>query len=719
VLFGAAAQSQARRSLNLRIRVAVVTLALASFVAASAAAQTYYVDNQSATCSNAGVGTEAQPYCTIGAAVAAHNGPGVTIIVKPGVYREQVTVPASGAAGSPFVIRAQGPGVVVDGADDFSGTGLWTLSTGSVYLASTVTWNPLQVFVDGARLTPSTSAPGSLPPNAFVWVSGQGLYVNLGGTNPVLRQTLVGRRNYGFNLFSKSWVTVEGFEVTRTESRGIYMQNPCTDLVIARNRVSFANSYGIQAVNGSRLLIDENVVSDCNLHGIGLTAGTNASTLRNNEAFRMADPNNLHVAGIYLHTAPRNTLVGNRTHHNPDSGINFYTAADSCLAYNNRSWSNGDHGYDHLNAVGTIHIHDVAYGNDMDGFSIEGISPNTRLYNCIGVNNGLTTDEFDLWVNFDSAPGFVSDHNIFWNSTSQDPIKYINTRYASLATYQVASGQDAHSRQADPRFANAAAGDFTLMAGSPAIDAAKTDLPNWPATDVAGGVRRDDPSMPNTGVGPVLFADIGVLEFVPTTDLPPVVVAPVTLKPVPGSTVTFTVTASDPNGQPIQSLTMVPVTMPANSGATFTPNASKTAGTFTWPLGAFTGTFKVRFVASNALTGSATTTIQVKARGGRRDAVESNEEGAVGELAMSNGFPNPSRGDVEFALDLPTDAQVSWAVFDLQGRMVWSEERSMAAGHAQLRWDGMIATRGRAATGVYLVRVRVDGTTFNRRVVRF
>ncbi len=719
MLFRAVARPQAYRDLSRHIRVAAAALALGAALATSASAQTYYVDNQTATCSNTGAGTEAQPYCTITAAVAAHSGAGVTIIVKPGVYREQVTVPASGAAGSPFVIRAQGPGVVVDGADNFANTGLWTLSTGSVYLASTVSWGPLQVFVDGARLSPSTLAPNLIPANSFVWVSGQGLYVNLGGTDPGSLQTLVGRRNYGFNLFSKSWVTIEGFEVTRTESRGIYMQNPCTDLVIARNKVTFANSYGIQAVNGARLLIDENVVSDCNLHGIGLTAGTNACTIRNNEAFRMADPRDLHVAGIYLHTAPRNTLHGNRVHHNPDSGINFYTAADSCLAYNNRAWNNGDHGYDHLNAVGTIHMNDIAYGNDMDGFSIEGVSPNKRLYNCIGVNNGLTTDEFNLWVNFDSAPGFVSDHNIFWNSTAQDIIKYINTRYASLASYQVVSGQDAHSRQADPRFANAAAGNFAFLAGSPAIDAAKTDLPNWPATDVTGGIRRDDPSIVNSGVGPVLFADIGVIEFIPSTDRAPVVVAPTTVKAVPGSTVSFTVTASDPDGHPITSLTMVPVTMPANSGAVFTPNATNTAGTFTWPLQTFTGNFKVKFVATNALTGSFTTTIQVKTRGGRRDAVESTEEGAVGELAMSNGFPNPSRGDVEFSLDLLQDAQVSWAVFDLQGRMVWSEERNLSAGHAQLRWDGMTLTRGRAPTGVYLVRARVDGTTFSRRVVRF
>jgi parallel beta-helix repeat protein len=722
-----------RSNANQRVGVGALALALtltAAF-ATSASAATYYVDNQSGSCSNVGAGTELQPYCTISAAVAAHNGPGTEIIVKPGVYREQVTVPASGAAGLPFVIRAQGPGVIVDGADSFASAGQWALSTGSVYLAASVSWTPLQVFVDGARLTPSTSAPNLLPVNAFTWVAGQGLYVNLGGANPGLRQTLVGRRLYGFNMFSKAWVTIEGFEVTRTESRGIYMQNPCTDMVIARNRVSFTNSYGIQAVNGTRIVIEENVVSDCNLHGIGLTAGTNACTVRNNEAFRMADPNNLHVAGIYLHTAPRNVLHGNRLHDNPDSGINFYTGSDSCFSYNNRSWNNSDHGFDHLNAAGTVHIHDVAYGNVMDGFSIEGISPNTRLHNCIGVNNGLTTDEFDLWVNFDSAPGFVSDHNIFWNSTIQPPFKFIATKYSTIADYRLASGQDAHSKQADPRFTNGAAGNFMPMSGSPAIDAATSALPNWPALDVAGNTRFDDLLTANQGTGPVVYADIGALEFRTLVNLPPVVVAPVLVTVAQGATVSFTVDASDPDGESIQSLTMKVNKFPKNSGATFTPSADKKSGVFTWRVGSTVkrATYGVTFTAANSLSGSAKTNIKVVSPTGiaSRHSLTGAEEEVVTELEgdevagmieLSNGFPNPSQGAVEFALDLPRASRVEWAVYDVQGRSVWSESRAFAAGRASLRWDGRDATGQRAATGIYLVRARVEDATFTRRVVR-
>jgi pectin methylesterase-like acyl-CoA thioesterase len=77
--------------------VTFMVLALALGLVATACAATYYVDNQHWAASPTGPGTEAQPYSTISSAVAAHKGPGVTILVKPGTYRETVTIPLPGA----------------------------------------------------------------------------------------------------------------------------------------------------------------------------------------------------------------------------------------------------------------------------------------------------------------------------------------------------------------------------------------------------------------------------------------------------------------------------------------------------------------------------------------------------------------------------------------------------------------------------------------------
>jgi len=652
--------------------------------------------------------------------------------VNPGTYREQVTVNASGVSGSSFVFKASGPGVIVDGSDDFSNTSLWAAGSGSEYVAASVTWTPKQVFVDGVRLAPTTNALGTMPANSFQWVSGTGLVVNVGGGNPGSHAVLVGHRLYGFNLSTKSFVTIDGFQVSHTDDRGINMQNPCTDLLISNNTVSFTGSYGIQTVNGQRITITGNKVSDSAFHGIGLTAGASACVVTNNECFRNAHPTIRQANGIYLFGAPRNTISGNRLHDNQDTGLQFNNASDTCISTNNLSYNNGDHGYDHLLSSGVMHVNDVAYHNYLDGFSFEGTAPNAQVHNCIATENG----EYDLWVDPASSVGFVSDYNLFWNSTSgtapsgvpQMPVKFVATPYATVSAYSAANGGlDSHSKQADPKFANAGTADFHLLAGSPAIDAAMSSAANWPATDAAGGTRMDDPATANTGVGPVTYADLGAFEFVPTVqpkDRAPVVTAPATVKGAPGQLVTFTVAAMDSDGDAITSLTMTVVKMPSNSGATFTPNATNTGGTFSWtPTAKMTGTFSVKFTATNKLSGSATTSLQIKATGGGKKHVGTGDDPVDPTtppvVAMSEGWPNPSAVAVSFALDLPEASDVDLSVYDMQGRRVYQDSQSLPAGRSSVSWSGLNANRQRVGTGMYFVRAQVGSVVMVRRVVRF
>jgi hypothetical protein len=88
-------------------------------------------------------------------------------------------------------------------------------------------------------------------------------------------------------------------------------------------------------------------------------------------------------------------------------------------------------------------------------------------------------------------------------------------------------------------------------------------------------------------------------------DRAPVVTAPATASVAPGTLVTITVFASDPDGDAITSFTAAP--LPA--GATFSANATNTAGTFQWTPPSCGSTATVTFTASNALSGSASTVI--------------------------------------------------------------------------------------------------------------
>lgn len=533
----------------------ILSAAIALGVSGTASATSYYVDGASSACSDSGAGTAQVPYCTISAAITKRGAPSVTILVKPAIYREDVRISKSGSSGSPLVVAASGSGVVVDGSDDFSSTAVWTLYSGNVWRADNVSWNPQQVFVDGSRLNRSSSSPASIGKNKYTWVSGEGLYVNVGGTSPGVHQTFVGRRTYGFQLSSVAWVILDGFTITRTEDHALHVTGTTSHSEITNNTISFANKQGISVWNASGMLVKSNVVSDCNDHGIYI-AGCTASTIQENESFDNARPATRAANGIQLNGSSNNLVQRNRLHDNQDSGLQINSGSNNNTSLQNQSWDNGDHGFDHLASTGTFHIGDVAYRNYKDGFSIEGDAPNTTVVDCIAVDNGLTTGEYDLWIDSSSASGFVSDSNIFWNSTTGPVVKYVDVVYSSVQSYSDDSGHDRDSIQANPRFVSASHGNFRLLAGSPAIDSADSTVPNWPVTDADGRLRYDDATMPNTGIGPPsTFADRGAFEYAgsgasnrapngaidtPTGDV----------QIAAGQNIRFTSTGTDPDGDP-------------------------------------------------------------------------------------------------------------------------------------------------------------------------
>jgi len=92
---------------------------------------------------------------------------------------------------------------------------------------------------------------------------------------------------------------------------------------------------------------------------------------------------------------------------------------------------------------------------------------------------------------------------------------------------------------------------------------------------------------------------------------------------------------------------------------------------------------------------------------------------AAASFALSSPAPNPSRGVVRMALDLPEAGAVDAAVYDLAGRRIASlASGSFAAGRHDLAWDGRDATGRAAAAGVYFARVTSRLGVRSRAIVR-
>jgi hypothetical protein len=418
--------------------------------AAQAAVTTLYVGQTN--CSDSGSGTQAQPYCTIGKGVATAVA-GQTVLVGAGTYSEKVTLPRSGTAGSPITVKSDGVGAatVTGGVDGF------VLSTRSY------------VIIDGFTVTGT---------------SGVGIKVT-GGSNVTL---------------SNDTVTHSGLPVSGSNAHGISLSGVTNSLVT-----------GVHSDHNS-------------FHGIIVTGGSTGVVLQGNEASFNAEGWQRNANGIDI-VAAGNSAIGNIVHDNEDSGLQFYTGGDNGLAVDNVSYGNGDHGIDDLNVTGGELIGNTVYDNCTDGINIEGTSGNYTVENNISTDNAINTacahgpagaDHAgrggDIGFYDSATSGSVEDYNVVSLSTSGKLYEWGASGYTTLAAFQTASGQGAHDVQANPLFTNAAAGDFTLQAGSPAIDSADSGVANWPSTDIAGNGRVDDPAVSNTGAGSRTYDDRGAYE---------------------------------------------------------------------------------------------------------------------------------------------------------------------------------------------------------------
>jgi parallel beta-helix repeat protein len=605
------------------------------------AATTWVVDGTNPACNDFGAGNAAQPLCTLlrGTIRAL---PGDTVLVHPGVYREQVH-PPSGTTGAPVTFRASGPGVEVVGSRDVSDPTQWTQVSGGIWRRSYLnpSGQPQMMYLDDTLLTKGTSAT-ALAPNEWFWDNAaRVLYANIGGGNPGDGHVIeVGALSFGFQLAGKTHVIVDGFELSRQNFHAVNVGPsstgvPAGTLEVRNLHVEETGSYGINVddANASAVDIVNNEVTRAGSHGIRLRNASNVDVLGN------LSYDNLN-SGFAVHAASGNRLVGNTAYgnenprfrvangidanfavlngvdvgssnnvfrnnvlyDNQDSGLQLYNGSHNNLVVRNISYGNGDHGFDTLRSTGTRYLSNTSYGNFRDGISIEGMSTGTRVHNNISVDNGIGQEGFDLFVDDDGTiQGLVSDYNLFWKSVPGTVVKVNDGEYASVAAFAQATTFEDHGVGANPRFVNAAAGDFHLLTGSPAIDSAHAGVAGFQQADLEGAMPKDDPAAPNTGAGAPPFADRGALEFDPPP--PPNAVMSVSAT---GGMAPLQLTAngsgsSHPNG------TIQSYTFDFGNGTVVGPQASPSAGhTYTR-----VGTYTVRMTVRDTRGAASTTSRQV------------------------------------------------------------------------------------------------------------
>ena len=417
----------------------------------------------------------------------------------------------------------------------------------------------------------------------------------------------------GFKVSTKSWITIKGFTVRSTTGIGMYIKGASNvtldgnDVSLAGQRTSGNTSPGIRLDNTTSSLVINNVAHDNSDHGIHLVSGATGNEIANNISYGNARSVSRAAEGIFLHTAPGNSIHNNITRDNEDSGIGLWNSSNNNIVFNNVVYRNGDHGIDTLSSTGEKIVSNTVFKNVDSGIELQS-NAGADLSNNISVDNGINSPRTKgniRVVDSGSASQMTMDYNVVFLSADNDLIDYLGVKYTTLASFQAARGKELHGKQADPKFTNATAGDFHLLTGSPAIDSANSGAGSQPGADFDGRARVDDPLTPNTGVGPRSFDDRGAFEFPPNGDHPPVANNDSATTPQ-NTAVTVTVLANDTDSDN-DPLTVTGASVPAHGTAGVNPNSSITYTPATGYVGPDSFTYNI----SDGKGGTASATVSI------------------------------------------------------------------------------------------------------------
>lgn len=430
-------------------------------------------------------GNEADPWRHIQHAV--DNVPaGATINVETGIYNELVTVTHSGSAAEGFITVTAAPGAspIVDGTGlpiPNGENGLFTLDSVSFvriigfmirnYRSDSAALDPIGVYVIGAGsnieilnnhvegivTTGKTSAFDALG------IAVYGTSAPVGLTEVILVDNELDGLVTGFSELLAITGNVQYWQVTGNlihdnDNIGIDIAGyehvapePAFDRArngyIALNTVFNISSLHNPAYRGQELA-----------DGIYVDGGADVVIERN--LVHNTDLGIEAASEHHGHTSDRVTVRSNIVYASNQVGISIGGYANgvggttNCIIVNNTLYGNGTAPQSEGEFQIQFHASDNTF---MNNIAEADNSQNLLLYSFVPTPTHPATLDYNLY----DAPGGADNSDWTW----------LNKTYSVFTRYQMATGNDAKSRFADPQFVDPATSDFQLTAGSPALDA--------------------------------------------------------------------------------------------------------------------------------------------------------------------------------------------------------------------------------------------------------
>jgi hypothetical protein len=399
---------------------------------------------------------------------------------------EYLNVTTSGSSGSPITYSVYGSGAapVFDGSRSLSGFTEDAPSDHKWY-ASWLSDPEGVVYLKGTRLTPVASLT-TVMPGTYWWDSADNRLYVYAASNPS-GNVLVGYEHSGIVISGKSYIVVDGLHERYYQQIGISISGAGSGRTIqnceaesnGETGINDSSNGNLNDVIGPNNLVHDNVEGGIYIWGTSATQNVEieANHVYNN-INEIADGHNygdaVHVqyvtSGLKIHhnyidrPAPFVPVAGSNA-----EGIDFSTNVNGALVYDNVVFGcymdakNGSTGNFYYN--NTVYV--PANANCTSAFFADSTASGQTLRNNILVD--LRSGAYYAVYIDGAEAGTTSDYNLIYAPSAK--IGRANgTDYNTLAAWRGA-GFDSHSVSTDPKLNNAPEGDFTLQAGSPAIDA--------------------------------------------------------------------------------------------------------------------------------------------------------------------------------------------------------------------------------------------------------
>ncbi len=476
--------------------------------------ETLYVDTNAATEGN---GSSDNPFASIQNAIASADA-GTDIIVRPGIYEEDVRIEKSGMQDRYIRILGEA-GAILDGSTaDILTDGLaWSEVGGGVYTAP-FDGNPTYLTRDGKRMYHFTSLSGlenglgddDVPMNEGWFADSGNLYVRC-LKHPDTSIWQIPRLTVAVTLDGASWIWIEGLTI-RYYGEGDYPK-------------------GIDIRNSTHIVVKNNIVHDTP-SPIWVRRGSEYIRIEGNsvyqsgmdewpwESVKGTDHEN---SGISVEGAGRTIVRGNRISHifngiytgSFDDDLNSSIAFDvdvydnqlanigddglepegACV--NNRFWNNTvdtqwngislapitfgpvwvignrftDFGAGGIklsnNSSGRVWIyHNTCYTDrpDLNGMTVSGPFENIVMRNNL-IRGTRYAFEMSIAADLNDF-----DYDNFYTTRGAPVIKWDNIRYDTMEDMCTAVGLECNGQPLNPKLVNPAAGQYALSTDSPNVD---------------------------------------------------------------------------------------------------------------------------------------------------------------------------------------------------------------------------------------------------------